>query len=93
MVRPVAIGRRNYLFMGSNNGGKAAAVLYCIMASAKANEVEPFIYVRDLLTQLSCNTSPAAGGAASRRLVDSPPGSSPVLVAIGRRSDPATPRS
>jgi transposase len=53
MVRPVAIGRKNYLFMGSDNGGKTAAVLYSILASAKANQVEPFAYVRDLLRQLS----------------------------------------
>jgi transposase len=38
----VAIGRKNYLFMGSDNRGKAAAILYCMMASAKANQVEPF---------------------------------------------------
>lgn len=55
MVRPVAIGRKNYLFLGSDNGGKAAAILYSIMASAKANQVEPFAYVRDLLVQLSAN--------------------------------------
>jgi transposase len=59
MVRPVAIGRKNYLFMGSDNGGKAAAVLYSIMASAKAIQVEPFAYVRDLLVQLSRTTPPA----------------------------------
>jgi hypothetical protein len=53
MVRPVAIGRKNYLFMGSDNGGKAAAILYSIMASAKANQVEPFAYARDLLSQLT----------------------------------------
>lgn len=53
MVRPVAIGRKNYLFMGSDNGGKTAAILYSIVASAKANQVEPFAYVRDLLSQLS----------------------------------------
>ena len=58
-VRPVAIGRKNYLFMGSNNGGKAAAVLYSIMASAKANQVEPFAYVRDRLRQLSRCSPPA----------------------------------
>lgn len=58
-VRPVAIGRKNYLFMGSDNGGKAAAVLYSIMASAKAHQVEPFAYVCDLLTQLSRNSPPA----------------------------------
>jgi hypothetical protein len=60
-VRPVAIGRKNYLFMGSDNGGKAAAVLYSVMASAKANQIEPFAYVRNLLTQLSgCSPSTVA---------------------------------
>ena len=59
MVRPVTIGRKNYLFMGSDNGGKAAAILYSIMAGAKANQVEPFAYVRDLLSQLSGCLPPA----------------------------------
>ncbi len=58
-VRPVAIGRKNYLFMGNDNGGKAAAILYSMMASAKANQVEPFAYVRDLLVQLSRHSPPA----------------------------------
>ena len=55
----MAIGRKNYLFMGSDNGGKAAAILYSMMASAKANQVEPFAYVRDLLVQLSRYSPPA----------------------------------
>jgi hypothetical protein len=53
MVRPIAIGRKNYLFLGSDNGGNAAAILYSIMASAKSSQVEPFAYVRDLLMQFS----------------------------------------
>lgn len=53
MVRPVAIGRKNFLFLGSDNGGKAAAILYSMLASAKSNQVEPFAYVRDLLVQFS----------------------------------------
>ncbi len=53
MVRPIAIGRKNYLFLGSDNGGKAAAILYSVLASAKANQVEPFAYVRNLLVQIS----------------------------------------
>jgi transposase len=57
-VRPIAIGRKNYLFLGSDHGGTAAAILYSIMASAKANQVEPFAYVRDLLIQLSSNSPP-----------------------------------
>ena len=58
-VRPVAIGRKNYLFMASDNGGKAAAILYSMMASAKANQVETFAYVCDLLVQLSRHSPPA----------------------------------
>ena len=53
MVRPIAIGRKNYLFLGSDRGGKAAAILYSVMASAKSNQVEPFAYVRVLLVQFS----------------------------------------
>ena len=37
-----ALGRKNYLFMRRDDVGKAAAVLYSIMASAKATLVEPF---------------------------------------------------
>ena len=61
----MAIGRKNYLFMGSDNGGKAAAILYSIMASAKANQVEPFAYVRDLLVQLSAPFAACGRDAAS----------------------------
>jgi transposase len=59
MVRPVAIGRKNCLFLGSDNGGKTAAILYSIMASAKANHVEPFANVQKLLCQLSGCSPPA----------------------------------
>lgn len=59
MVRPVTIGRKNYLFLGSDNGGAAAAIVYSIMASAKANQVEPFAYVRDLLVRFSDKPSEA----------------------------------
>ena len=44
----------------TTHGDKAAAVLYSVMASAKANQVEPFAYVRDLLVQLSSNSPPPA---------------------------------
>jgi len=53
MVRTCAIGRKNWMFLGSDNGGKAAAILYSVMASAKSNQVEPFVYVRDVLVQFS----------------------------------------
>jgi len=49
----VAIGRKNYRFLGSDNGDIAAAVLYTVPASAEANQVEPFTHVHDLIDQLS----------------------------------------
>jgi transposase len=59
MIRPCAIGRKNYLFFGSDNGGEAAAVLYSVLASAKAHAVEPWLYVRDLLETFARNAAPA----------------------------------
>jgi len=59
MIRPCTIGRKNFLFLGSDNGGKAAAILYSIMASAKSNQIEPFAYLRDLLIQLPGTASVA----------------------------------
>jgi len=51
-LRGVAIGRRNWLFAGSDEGGKTAAVLYSIVATCKQLNVEPFAYLRDMLTRL-----------------------------------------
>ena len=51
-IRPIALGRKNYLFAGSHDGAKRAADLYTIMANAKLQGVEPFNYLRDILTRL-----------------------------------------
>jgi transposase len=60
-LRGIAIGRRNWLFLGSDRGGRAAAVHYSLIASCLRNNVEPFAYLRDLLTRL-----PALAPGASR---------------------------
>ncbi len=52
LVKIPAIGRKNFLFVGSENGGAGAAVMYSLVSSAKANGVEPFAWLRDLFTQL-----------------------------------------
>lgn len=52
LVKIPAIGRKNYLFVGSPRGGRGAAVLYSLVSSAKANGVEPFAWLRDLFTRL-----------------------------------------
>ena len=40
-IRPIALGRKNYLFMGSVGGGKAAAIAYTLIETAKMNGVDP----------------------------------------------------
>lgn len=52
-LRPCAIGRKNWLFLGSDGGGRTAAILFSVMASCKANQVEPFAYLRDVLSRTS----------------------------------------
>ena len=61
MIKPVAIGRRNWLFAGGEAGGQWAAVHYTLMGSCKLQGINPFEYLRDVLVRLS--THPA-------RLVD-----------------------
>ncbi|MGH7594342.1 MAG: IS66 family transposase [Gemmatimonadales bacterium] len=51
-IRPVAQGRANWLFVASARGGHAAAALYSLIESAKANGLNPYAYLRDVLTRL-----------------------------------------
>ena len=51
-VKPVAIGRKNWLFIGSSAAGRRAALLMSLIASCKDNRVEPWAYLRDVFTQL-----------------------------------------
>jgi transposase len=52
-LRIAAIGRKNWMFLGSDQGGETAAVMYSILANAKRYQIEPFAYVRALLVALS----------------------------------------
>lgn len=51
-LRGVAIGRKNWLFVGSDKGGTTAAVLYSILQTCKRHGVEPWAYLRDVLTRI-----------------------------------------
>lgn len=51
-LRGIAIGRRNWMFCGSEAGGRTAATLFTILASAIRNGLEPFEYLRMLLETL-----------------------------------------
>ena len=48
-LRPICLGRNNWLFAGSERGGHAAAILYSLIASAKRHGLDPFAYLRDVL--------------------------------------------
>jgi hypothetical protein len=52
-LRRVAIGRKNWLFCGSDNGGHTAAILFSLMATCQRHKVEPFAYLRDVLTRIA----------------------------------------
>ncbi len=47
-----AIGRKNWLFVASLTGGRRAAILFSLIASAKANQVEPWAWLRDVFSRL-----------------------------------------
>lgn len=49
-IRPVALGRKNYLFAGSHEAAQKAAVIYSLLATCKLNEVEPFGWLKNILT-------------------------------------------
>ena len=51
-VRPLALGRKNYLFAGSHQGAKNAAILYSILGSCKLNGLDPFQYLYAILTKI-----------------------------------------
>jgi len=51
-IRPIAIGRKNWLFAGSETAGKRAAAIMSLIATAKANGIEPHAWLTDVLTRL-----------------------------------------
>jgi transposase len=51
-IRPVALGRKNHLFAGSDGGGHRWAVLCSLIQTCKLNEVEPYAYLHDVLTRM-----------------------------------------
>jgi len=52
-LRGVALGRKNYLFAGSDAGGERAATIYSLIGSAKLNGLDPEAYLREVLTRIA----------------------------------------
>jgi transposase len=52
-IRPLALGRKNWLFAGSDEGGKTAAAIYTLTETAKLNGLDPEAYLRDILGRIA----------------------------------------
>jgi len=52
MLRAQAIGRRNWTFLGSDRGGRTAAVLYTMTGTCRHHDIDPFAYLQDILRRL-----------------------------------------
>ena len=57
-IRPIALGRNNWLFAGSLRAGQRAAAIMSLIGSAKLNELDPYAYLADVLERLP--TQPAS---------------------------------
>jgi len=51
-IRPVALGRKNYLFAGSHDGAKRAALIYSFLGSCKMNNIDPYKWLNDVLSRI-----------------------------------------
>jgi transposase len=51
-IKGIVLGRKNYMFMGSVRGGKAAAIIYSLIETCKQNEVDPVAYFADVLARI-----------------------------------------
>jgi transposase len=64
-IRPIALGRSNWLFAGSLRAGKRAAAIMSLLHSARINGHEPYAYIKDVLS--GCRRSrPAASTSCCR---------------------------
>ncbi len=56
-LRAVAVGRKNWLFFGSEGGGATAATMFTLIGSARLHEIEPWAYLKDVLDRIATVTA------------------------------------
>jgi transposase len=76
-IRPTAIGKKNWLFIGEANAGHRGAIIYTIIESCRRHDIDPYEHLRDVFSRLPSTTNrhvkdltPAAWAAARRVAVD-----------------------
>jgi transposase/regulator of replication initiation timing len=60
-IRPTAIGKKNWLFFGSEEAGQRSAVIYTLIENCKRHGVEPYTYLKDVLERLPNTTNREVG--------------------------------
>ena len=56
-IRPTAVGKKNWLFIGDKEAGWRSAVIYSIITSCRNRGIDPYAYLRDVLTRLPSMTN------------------------------------
>ncbi|MCB9913470.1 MAG: transposase [Planctomycetes bacterium] len=56
-IRPTALGKKNWLFFGSPEAGQRSAVIYTLIENCRMHGVEPYAYLKDVLTRLPTTTN------------------------------------
>lgn len=51
-IRPTALGKKNWLFIGEANAGERSAIVYTVIESCRRRGIEPYAYLREVLTRL-----------------------------------------
>jgi transposase len=51
-IRPTAIGKKNWLFMGEAGAGQRGAIVYTLIESCRKRSIDPYAYLKDILTRL-----------------------------------------
>ena len=52
-IRPLTLGRKNYLFAGSDSGGIRAASMYSLISTCRLNGIDPEAYLRDIFARIA----------------------------------------
>ena len=51
----MAVGRKNWMFLGSDNGGRTAALLTSLVVTCKRHHMDPFAYLRDVFERINAH--------------------------------------
>lgn len=65
-IRPIALGRKNWMFIGDRGAGWRSATIYSVVQSCKTYGVEPYEYLHDILTRLPAMTNQQVGSVTPR---------------------------